>query len=273
MIIPPLVSVILTTYNQPHWLDLVLHAYTLQQPANFEIVVADDGSDTPTRAIVERYQSIFGERLQHVWQADEGFQKSRIMNKAIVAARHPYLIFSDGDCLPQPGFVATHAQCAQPNRFLSGGYFKLSPSVSQSITKDDIDIGRVFDPAWLRAQGQPKTYKTLKLTAQGAKVSLLNALTPARASWNGHNSSGWKVDIERVNGFDERMQYGGQDRELGERLVNAGVRGVQIRYTTTVVHLEHARPYRTAQSLGKNAEIRATTRKNRLVWTDHGITQ
>ena len=267
----PRISIIITTYNQPQWLDLVLHAYSLQRPADFELLVADDGSDAPTRSVVERYRAAFGPRLQHVWQPDQGFQKSRIMNRAIEAARHPYLIFTDGDCLPQPGFVEAHRQRARPNHFLSGGYFKLSPAVSRAVTNTDIDTGRVFDPAWLRAQGQPKTYKTLKLTAQGLTATLLNRFTPARASWNGHNSSGWKQDIERVNGFDERMQYGGQDRELGERLVNAGVRPVQIRYTTTVVHLEHPRPYRTPQSLSKNADIRAATRQNRSVWTDHGI--
>lgn len=266
-------SIILTTYNQPQWLDLVLHAYSLQRPADFEIVVADDGSAAPTRTVVERYQPAFGPRLRHVWQADEGFCKTRIMNQAVTAAQHPYLIFSDGDCIPRSDFVLAHRQGARPGCFLSGGYFKLSPSVSQAVTKDDITTGRVFDPAWLYGQGQSRTYKTLKLTARGPVVTLLNRFTPARASWNGHNSSGWKQDIERVNGFDERMQYGGEDRELGERLVNAGVRPVQVRYTTTVVHLEHARPYRTTRSLEKNAEIRAATRKNRAVWTNHGITQ
>ena len=266
-------SVILTTYNQPQWLDLVLHGYSLQWPADFEIVVADDGSAAPTRVVIERYQPVFGQRLRHVWQEDDGFRKTRIMNQAVTVAQHPYLIFSDGDCIPRPDFVLTHLRRSRPGHFLSGGYFKLSPSVSQAVTKDDIATGRVFDPVWLYGQGQPRTYKTLKLTARGPVATLLNCFTPTRASWNGHNSSGWKQDIERVNGFDERMQYGGEDRELGERLVNAGVRPLQIRYATTCVHLEHPRPYRTAYSLDKNANIRTATRKNRSVWTNHGIAQ
>lgn len=266
-------SVILTTYNQPQWLDLALYGYTLQHFTDFEVIVADDGSASPTRDLIERYRSEFGPRLQHVWQADEGFQKSRIMNRAVEAARHPYLLFSDGDCIPQPGFVATHARLARENHFLSGGYFKLSAAVSKAVTHEDIRAGHVFDKAWLYGQGQPKTYKTLKLTARGTLASLLNRLTPARASWNGHNSSGWKQDIERVNGYDERMQYGGQDRELGERLVNAGVQPVQIRYSTTCVHLDHDRPYRTTQSMDKNQDIRRATRKNKVVRTDYGIIQ
>ena len=42
------------------------------------------------------------------------------------------------------------------------------------------------------------------------------------------NVSGWKQDIINVNGFDERMQYGGEDREIGERLMNKGVMLKQI---------------------------------------------
>ena len=266
-------SVILTTYNQPQWLELVLHGYSIQQQSGFELVVADDGSEIATQEVIERYQPMFEDRLRHVWQPDDGFRKTRIMNQAVTVARHPYLIFSDGDCIPRSDFVVTHLQRARPGHFLSGGYFKLSPSVSQTITKDVITSGEVFDPAWLYDQGQTRSHKALKLTARGPVAALLNLLTPAKASWNGHNSSGWKQDIERINGFDERMQYGGEDRELGERLVNAGIRPTQIRYTTTCVHLEHARPYRTAQSLGKNAAIRSATRKNRLVWTEHGIAQ
>ena len=52
----------------------------------------------------------------------------------------------------------------------------------------------------------------------------MNFITPAKATWNGMNSSGWRDDILFVNGFDERMQYGGEDREMGERMFNMGIR-------------------------------------------------
>ena len=65
----------------------------------------------------------------------------------------------------------------------------------------------------------------------------MNTLTPAKATFNGGNSSGWRSDILDARGFDVRMQYSGEDRELGERLVNAGIRGTQIRYSAIVLHL------------------------------------
>ena len=94
---------------------------------------------------------------------------------------------------------------------------------------------------WLKANGLKPSFKNNKLTSTGLKSWILNLFTPTNASWNGHNASGWKKDIMAINGFDERMQYGGQDRELGERLFNNGLKSKQIRYSAICVHLDHPR--------------------------------
>ena len=96
-------------------------------------------------------------------------------------------------------------------------------------------------------------------------------LTPTNASWNGHNSSGWKKDLLAVNGFDERMQYGGQDRELGERLFNKGIKSKQIRYSAICLHLDHSRGYKNEDSLVKNKSIRKDTKKENKSFTPYGI--
>lgn len=268
------VSVIITTYNEPVWLDRVLYGYTLQSYQHFDLIVADDGSGPETEAVIQQYQQKFGkDRLIHVWQEDEGFQKSRIMNKAVQASASDYLIFSDGDCIPRQDFVETHVSRAQPGYFLSGGYFKLSSEVSHLVQKDDIASGRAFSKQWLYDRGLPKTYKTIKLTAKGRFADFMNWITPAKSPWNGHNSSGWKADIVKVNGFDERMQYGGQDRELGERMYNAGIKSKQIRYSAICLHLDHSRPYRTGKSIDKNRGIRKVTKEEKRVWTEYGMKQ
>jgi hypothetical protein len=100
---------------------------------------------------------------------------------------------------------------------------------------------------------------------------MLNALAAANPSWDSKNASGWREDILAVNGFDARMQYGGEDRELGERLTNYGVQGIQIRYSAVAVHLEHARGYVTEDMIEKNKTIRAHTRKQNIVWTPFGV--
>jgi glycosyltransferase involved in cell wall biosynthesis len=265
------VSVIISTYNSPEWLEKVLWGYECQSHKDFELIVADDGSGEATLKLVEKFKKESALDIIHVWHEDRGFQKSEILNKAIAAARTEYLIFSDGDCIPRKDFVEVHVRYARPGYFLSGGYFMLPMETSKIITRPDIVNGLAFRAPWLRENGLANTYKILKLTSKGKLEKILNFVTPAKATWNGHNSSGWRKDIIAVNGFNEEMQYGGQDRELGERLMNKGVKGKQIRYSAVCVHLDHKRGYKTEESILKNKKIRHETKSLKRTWTEHGI--
>lgn len=267
----PSISVILTTYNHPVWLEKVLWGYEAQTTHDFEVVVADDGSREDTRETIERIQAQVSYPIQHVWHEDDGFQKCVIMNKSILASKADYLLFSDGDCIPREDYIAMHLSQRAPGRFLSCGYYKLDMDISKAITKEDILKGNCFDLTWLKANGLPSTFKNNKFTRQAWKVNLLNAITTTKPTWNGHGASTWKKHILETNGFDERMQYGGQDREFGERLENMGIRGKQVRYSSTVLHLDHGRGYATPESIAKNRAIRKHTRTTGVKRTPYGI--
>ncbi len=264
-------SIIISTYNSPDWLEKVLHGYNCQDYRGFEIVIADDGSNSKTSALIAKMRKHVFYPIVHVWHEDNGFQKSQILNKAIEKCNTPYIIMSDGDCIPRKDFVQHHVSKRQKGYFLSGGYFMLPMNISQLISKEDIETGRCFDVAWLKENGLGSSFKTKKLTAKGVEAYLLNTFTPTNASWNGHNASGWKEDILQVNGFDERMQYGGQDRELGERLFNLGIKSKQIRYNAICIHLDHPRGYKNQESIDKNLSIRRATRTYKKKWTEYGI--
>lgn len=253
-------SVILSTYNQPAWLELVLWGYAAQTHRDFELIVADDGSGAETRAVIERMRTDTPLRLQHVWHEDAGYRKCEILNRAIAAAAGEYLIFSDGDCIPRRDFVQVHATLARPGRYLSGGALRLSQATSTSVTAEAVRVGRVFDAAWLRCNGRRGGRHRLRLLRNSRVAAALDALTPTRASWNGGNASTWKDALVAVNGYDHAMRYGGQDRALGERLENSGLRGVQIRHRAVLLHLEHPRPYRSEESIQANRAIRARIR-------------
>ncbi len=265
-------SVIMSTYNAEAWLEKVLWGFNAQQETDFEVIIADDGSGPATRLLLEKLAPQLKMPLVHVWQEDNGFQKTQILNKAIVASKSDYLIFTDGDCIPRADFVSTHLAYRRQGYFLSGGYFKLPMPVSQAITKQDIEEQRCFDVVWLKKNGLGNV-KTSKLTAKGLKAKLLNFITPTKATWNGHNASAYKKDLVAVNGFNMEMQYGGEDRELGERLFNMGLKSRQIRYSAICVHLDHARGYVNAAAWKKNNEIREYTRSNKVVKTLNGIAQ
>ena len=264
-------SVIFTTYNHPKWLEKTLWGFSAQSFRDFEIIVADDGSSDETRAAIESLQAQIDIPIRHLWQEDDGFQKCRIMNKAIVESRGEYLIFTDGDCIPHPDFVRNHVELSAENTLLSGGYFKLPLDVSRAITKQDILDGNSTRPRWLLRNGVAFTPKITKLFSHPLVGAILDALTITRATWNGHSSSTWKKHVIATNGFDERMQYGGQDREFGERLVNMGIKPRQVRYRCSCVHLDHGRGYARPESIAKNRAIRRHTRDHRITRTDFGI--
>jgi glycosyltransferase involved in cell wall biosynthesis len=269
----PKISVIVSTYNSEEWLKKVLWGFNCQLFKEFELVIADDGSGPATKSLIDQMREEVFFPIQHIWQEDEGFQKSRILNKAVSACQADYIIMTDGDCIPREDFTEVHYINKEEGFFISGGYYMLPMNISEMIGLEDIQTQRCFDIQWLKEKGIPKTFKNNKLTAKGFISKLLNTITPTNASWNGHNSSGWKADIEKVNGFDERMQYGGQDRELGERLFNTGILSKQLRYSAVCVHLDHKRGYKTPESIAKNQAIRKETRSQKKTWTDYGITK
>lgn len=265
----PIVSVILSTYNQAAWLQKVLWGYCAQTVRDFELVIADDGSDQRTRILIDSFRDQL--HIIHVWQEDQGFQKTRILNKAIVQCRATYIIMSDGDCIPRADFIEVHLKCRKPNCFLSGGYSKLPLTISEEIGEEDIRLQKCFKLQWLKVKGLPRFFKNQKLAPGKFRAAFLNYFTPSKPTWNGHNASAWKRDILAVNGFDERMKYGGEDREMGERIVNIGIMACQIRYSAICLHLEHSRDYICKEALKENRSIYMETLKKKLIRTHYGV--
>jgi len=265
------VGVIISTYNNPEWLEKTLWGYSCQSYKNFELIIADDGSGEETRELIDRYRKTAFPNIKHVWHPDEGFRKTRILNAALLAATSEYLIFTDQDCIPRNDFVETHLKLAEEGFLLSGGYFKLPMNISLQITEEDVASQRSFELSWLKKQGLSCSFKNMKLIRSSAFSACMNFITPTKATWNGMNSSGWRKDMLAVNGFNEEMQYGGEDREFGERLFNMGIRSKQIRYSAICLHLDHERHYKTDEALLKNGAIRARTRQEKIVRTSSGI--
>lgn len=265
------VSVIISTYNAPVWLEKVLWGYACQIHKDFEIVIADDGSGVETQNVIRFFQENTDLEIYHVWHEDKGYRRQIILNQAIIASHTDYLIFTDGDCIPRNDFILTHVMQAEKGCFLSGGYCKLPMDISRVISKENILNRQSFKLTWLLSLGKVGISQSRKLFAKGRLADLMDYVTPAKATFNNCNSSAWKSDLIAVNGYDERMQYGGADREMGERLVNYGIIGKQIRHRAIVLHLDHTRSYKTTDSIQKNLGIRKQTKQQKASWTPHGI--
>ncbi len=266
-------SVIMTTYNSPVWLEKVLWGYSVQQHKDFEIIIGDDGSSEETRQVIDRLRNETDLLIKHVWQEDKGFRKCRILNKSIRQVDSEYVVFTDGDCIPRSDFLKVHAQEACPATYLSGGYHKLPMSTSKAITREHIISGKCFNIDWLKEHGLKKSYKNSKLTAGQTKAKIYNKLTPTSCNFKGSNGSAWLKDIINVNGFDERMPWGGLDREFGIRLVNSGVRPKHVRYNAIVIHLDHKRGYKDPGLVAENKALRINSKKNNIKQTPCGLRQ
>lgn len=264
-------SVIITTYNSEDWLSKVLEGYSNQTEKDFEIVIADDGSTEKTNEVITLFKDVFNHPIIHVWQPDEGFQKSKILNKAIVKTNSDYLLFTDGDCIPRKDFIYQHLKYKEEGCFLSGGYFKLPLSISKLISSENIRNQECFSIFWLLKNGLKYSFKLSKLSKISLFTYFMNWITPTKKTFNGHNTSCFKKDLLAVNGFNEDMKYGGLDRELGERLHNLGIFSKQIRYSAICLHLDHERGYASSESWKKNNEIREYNRKNKIIQIEKGI--
>ncbi|NCA17344.1 MAG: glycosyltransferase, partial [Betaproteobacteria bacterium] len=75
-------SLVVTTYNRPDALRLVLMSALCQTHLPEQIIVADDGSAAPTRHLIERFRLSSSVPIIHSWQEDLGFRAAASRNKA-----------------------------------------------------------------------------------------------------------------------------------------------------------------------------------------------
>jgi glycosyltransferase involved in cell wall biosynthesis len=233
------VAVILTTYNRPDALAAVLDGYSSQDTLDFELIVADDGSRSDTRELVEARARRAPFPLRHVWQEDRGFRAGGARNRALTTTSAEYVIFSDGDCVPPAAFVARHRALAEPGYFVAGNRILLSERFTAAVLRRQLPIHRWRHGEWVAAWFRRDVNRLLPLLSlpDGA----FRKRSPLR--WEGVktcNLAAWRADLERVNGFDESYSgWGLEDSDLVIRLLHAGIRHKSARFAAPVFHLWH----------------------------------
>ena len=123
-------SLIIATYNWYQALELVLLSVSKQTILPDEIIIADDGSNKETKNLVEKYQKKLRTPIKHVWQEDEGFRKTKILNKSFFQAKGEYIIQIDGDIIIHSKFIEDHLKNAKKNIFLDRKSDEKGKSVS-----------------------------------------------------------------------------------------------------------------------------------------------
>jgi len=235
----PRISVILSTYNRPDALQMVLRSLAAQTHADFEVVVADDGSTEDTRHMIDQFKGQFTLELKHVWQEDDGFRAAAIRNKAVVASEGDYLVFLDGDCIAFPDFLAQHARLMKANKFTSGNRVLLSRSFTEDILNRQLLLYQWTLSQWVVARFRRNINRVIPFVR--LPLGVLRNLTPRK--WQGVktcNLGVWRKDFLDINGFDENYRgWGYEDSDLVLRLMNKGVFRLEGRFAIPVVHLWH----------------------------------
>ncbi|HZX27422.1 MAG TPA: glycosyltransferase family 2 protein [Telluria sp.] len=263
---PFMISLVVTTYNRPDALEAVIKACFAQDDRNFEIIIADDGSAANTRELIDRLRADSPVPLLHVWQEDLGFRAAMARNRGTLAARGEYIVFLDGDCVPQRDFVSRHRALARPGYLVSGSRVLLSPAFTERVLKERLDLQRLSlaDLAGLRFRGHMN--KVLQLMVKWPDVGRERK----RFSWRrikSCNLAVWRADLDKVNGFDESFTgWGHEDSDLVVRLFNAGVLRKDGAFATEVLHLWHREAQRDQESSNRkvvleraaNGTVRAT---------------
>ena len=76
------ISLIVTTYNRPDALLLVLKSIQCQSIKPFDVIIADDGSNHQTKDLIVDFALKTQLNLKHSFQEDLGFRAAKSRNKA-----------------------------------------------------------------------------------------------------------------------------------------------------------------------------------------------
>lgn len=265
----PSISVILSTYNRPDALEMVLRSLEVQTWKDFEVVVADDGSTEETRNAVDRFQSQSTLKLKQVWHEDNGFRAAEIRNKAVAASEGEYLVFLDGDCMVFPDFLAEHARLHEKNRFTTGNRILLSQDFTEEVLRDKLPLHQWTFFQWITARFEGKTNRLLPLLR--LPLGFLRKLKPRK--WLGVktcNLGMWRQDFFDVNGFDESYQgWGYEDSDLVIRIMNKEVFRMEGRFAIPVMHLWH--PLNHSSSTADNLKRLDTVIQSNTTRVDNGV--
>lgn len=256
------VALLISTYNWPQALELVLISVLKQTHIPNEIVIADDGSTTETKALIDKYREKFDIPLKHVWHEDIGFRKTVILNKALIECQADYIIQIDGDIVLHTKFIEDHLRAAQQGYFVQASRAMIDPYQSAKMIKDkNVDIS-------FMSPGVFNRFNALRIPL----LACLFAFERRKYRVKGCNLAFWKKDFEAVNGYFNGFEgWGAEDYEFGARLLHAGVKKKRIKLMAIGFHIYHEVNSRANTAV--NDRIFNDTIVRKHVYTPNGYRQ
>ncbi len=257
------VGLIINTSEQPAYLRRVLRAVAQQTVAPNEVILADDGSGEDTRQLFKDWSSARPWHTQHVWQKHEGFRRARILNQAIAQARSEYLVFLDGDTIPHPRFIADHQQLARTGAFIQGHRALVQQQAAGWFGEDGLRRERRRALWHGQLAGLKHAFRW-----PWPLVRRREGLRGIR----GCNLAIWRGSLVQVNGYNEAfVGWGREDSELAVRLMNFGLKRLDVRGWALCYHLWHPPASRT--NLVTNDDLLARAQREGAIRCELGLDQ
>ena len=260
------VSLIITTYNRPDALLLVLRSIEFQALTPDEVIIADDGSGNDTKAAICAFQKTSDLNIIHSWQKDNGFRAAKSRNKAIAKSSSDYIILIDGDMILHPKFIEDHVNNAESGYFIQGTRVLLTKNTTSKVLKvlKDINIQFLFFSQGIQNR-KNAIHSNFLSKLFSKKKNYLRGIKTC-------NMAFFKKDCINVNGFNNDFEgWGKEDSEFIVRLLNSGINRKNLRFNALQFHLWHNENARA--SLKQNEMIFKSALDNNTKWCENGINQ
>jgi glycosyltransferase involved in cell wall biosynthesis len=236
-----LISVIMPTHNAAKWVSYTLDNLAAQSYPHFELIVADDGSQDDTVAVVRRK---LAESFKNPWQVLEvGTNRgpSAARNLALKAARGTWVQYLDSDDFLAPSkFELQAARCARVSADVAAVY---SPWTQCYIDEGRVThLGRTSQPN-MEGRAPIMCLVGLHRVLQGAGLTRRSAL-------------------EQIGGWDEALRFW-ECEELTFRIAKAG----RLEYVPSALPLYFWRQHRGRCYIG-DAKARYHTTPVAMGWID-----
>jgi glycosyltransferase involved in cell wall biosynthesis len=259
------VSLLISTYNWPEALSIVLESVKNQSVLPNEIIIADDGSRDETKVVIDNFRVKNNFIIHHIWQEDNGFRLSEIRNKAIAKAQFDYIIQIDGDVILNYNFIKNHIQFSKKNRFISGSRVLLSKKTSQLALEKKFIKFNLFSKK-IRNRIKAFYFPFINWFIKSKTTPIEKLIFKVR----GCNMSFWRQDLLDVNGYDEQFKtWGREDSELALRLLRKGLHFKKINFAAIQYHLDHNE--QDKDNIETNNFILKNNKESNVFWCNNGI--
>jgi GT2 family glycosyltransferase len=210
-------AAVIATHNRPELLRRCLRGMSEQSVMPDEIVIVDDASDPPAAAVVDEYAGLLPVR---VLRQERSHGPATARNLGWRASNGEFVLFTDDDCRPSPGWVEALLGEAEDTRIVMG---RTIPDPEDGPPTSPFD-------------------RTIRQEKFDAGLPTCNVMYP-------------RALLERVGGFDETFGLPfGEDTDLGQRVLHTGA-SAGYAPAAVVYHAIHRSGWRAALRERRRLEV------------------